>query len=103
MCATEFQVQGLELDWTCVTWDADLRCSREEWSFHDFRASRCQSIHSEENRRNLKNAYRVLLTRARQGMVIFVPPGSAEDPTRPPACYGQTFAYLRGIGLSEAS
>jgi hypothetical protein len=101
-CATEFQVQGLELDWTCVTWDADLRRDREEWSFHDFRGSRWQSIHSEENRRNLKNAYRVLLTRARQGMVIFVPPGSKEDPTRPPACYDQTFSYLRQIGLVEA-
>ena len=100
-CATEFQVQGLELDWTCVTWDADLRRNRNEWSFHDFRASKWQSIHSEENRRNLKNAYRVLLTRARQGMVIFVPPGSTEDPTRAPACYDQTFAYLKGIGLNE--
>jgi len=100
-CATEFQVQGLELDWTCVTWDADLRRDREEWSFHDFRGSRWQSIHSEENRRNLKNAYRVLLTRARQGMVIFVPPGATEDPTRPPGCYDQTFAYLQGIGLKQ--
>jgi len=102
-CATEFQVQGLELGWTCVTWDADLRRSRDEWSFRDFLASGWQSIHSEENRRNLKNAYRVLLTRARQGMVIFVPPGSTEDSTRQPGCYDQTFRYLRTIGLDEVS
>ena len=100
-CATEFQVQGLELDWTCVTWDADLRRNQREWSFHDFRGSQWQSIHSDENRRNLKNAYRVLLTRARQGMVFFVPPGAVEDPTRPPAFYDQTFAYLRDLGLVE--
>jgi hypothetical protein len=102
-CATEFQVQGLELDWTCVTWDADLRRNQNQWSFHNFQASKWQSIHSEENRRNLKNAYRVLLTRARQGMVIFVPPGSPEDPTRPPACYDQTFIYLRRVGLVEVA
>lgn len=88
-CAMEFQVQGLGLDWTCVTWDADRRRDREDWSFHDLRGSRWQGIHSEENRRNLKNAYRVLLKRARQGMVIFVPPGSAEDPTRLPVSYDQ--------------
>jgi hypothetical protein len=101
-CATEFQVQGLELDWACVTWDADFRRSHGAWLFHDFRGNKWQNIHSEENRRNLKNAYRVLLTRARQGMAIFVPPGQASDPTRPPAYYDETFNYLRGLGLSVA-
>ena len=100
-CATEFQVQGLELDWTCVTWDADFRRDRNDWSFHDFRGNKWQNIHSDENRRNLKNAYRVLLTRARQGMAIFVPLGDLEDPTRPPTYYNQTFAYLRSLGLTE--
>jgi hypothetical protein len=100
-CATEFQVQGLELDWACVTWDADFRHDRDEWSCHDFRGNKWQNIRSDENRRNLKNAYRVLLTRARQGMAIFVPPGDPQDPTRPPAYYDQTFAYLRALGLRE--
>ncbi|MCW5634389.1 MAG: DUF2075 domain-containing protein [Rubrivivax sp.] len=98
-CATEFQVQGLELDWACVAWDADLRMGAAEWSHHDFSGSKWKSIHSVENRRNLKNAYRVLLTRARQGMAIFVPPGDREDPTRPPAFYDRTFEYLRDLGL----
>lgn len=98
-CATEFQVQGLELDWTVVTWDADLRASGEEWSYHDFRGKKWQSVIANERRLYLKNAYRVLLTRARQGMVIFVPPGDAEDETRPPRYYDQTFAYLMESGI----
>ncbi len=100
-CATEFQVQGLELDWTCVTWDADFRHDPTGWTFHDFRGNRWQNIRSEENRRNLKNAYRVLLTRARQGMVLFVPQGDAGDPTRSRTYYDQTFSYLRDLGLKD--
>lgn len=98
-CATEFQVQGLELDWTLVTWDADLRHSQGTWSYHDFRGNKWQTIRSQENRRNLKNAYRVLLTRARQGLAIFVPPGSRDDPTRQPLMYDATFQYLLDLGL----
>lgn len=97
--ATEFQVQGLELDWTCVTWDADLRCCGSGWTCHDFRGSRWQNIRNDFNRTYLKNAYRVLLTRARQGMVIFVPPGDGADPTRSPAFYDCTFNYLSELGI----
>lgn len=100
-CATEFQVQGLELDWTVVTWDADLRRTSNGWSFHDFRGSRWQHIKSAENRRNLTNAYRVLMTRARQGMAIFIPPGSPDDPTRPPEHYQPTFQYMRTLGIPQ--
>lgn len=89
--ATEFQVQGLELDWACVTWDGDLRFTGSEWSFHDFRANRWCNIASADHRRYLRNAYRVLLTRARQGMVIFVPPGDPSDPTRSREFYDSTF------------
>ncbi|MDN4589460.1 hypothetical protein DBA29_13260 [Xenophilus aerolatus] len=99
-CATEFQVQGLELDWACVAWDADLRMGPDGWGYHDFSGSKWKNIHSPENKRNLKNAYRVLLTRARQGMAIFVPPGDPEDPTRSPAFYDWTFEYLRDLGLN---
>lgn len=98
-CATEFQVQGLELDWVCVTWDGDLRYAGGDWSYHDFRGTRWNNIKSTDSRSYLKNAYRVLLTRARQGMVIFVPPGDSTDPTRHPAYYDATFKYLAGIGL----
>lgn len=97
--ATEFQVQGLELDWTLVNWDADLRHGAGGWSHHDFRGDKWTNIHNEANRRYLLNAYRVLLTRARQGMVIFVPPGSPSDPTRNPAWYDATFEYLRSAGI----
>jgi hypothetical protein len=100
-CATEFQVQGLELDWACAAWDADLRMTSAGWRHYDFAGSRWKNIHSTENQRNLKNAYRVLLTRARQGMVIFVPAGDEEDATRAPGYYAQTFDYLQGLGLRE--
>jgi hypothetical protein len=97
--ATEFQVQGLELDWTCVTWDGDLRHSNVGWSYHDFRGDRWINIANSENRNYLRNAYRVLLTRARQGMVVFVPPGAVNDPTRSPEFYDRTFNYLTALGI----
>jgi hypothetical protein len=97
--ATEFQVQGLELDWTCVTWDGDLRFTGSGWSFHDFRGHRWQNIRDQQNQMYLRNAYRVLLTRARQGMVVFVPQGEPTDPTRSPAYYDSTFNYLADLGV----
>lgn len=103
--ATEFQVQGLEIDWACVSWDGDLRFADDGWSFHDFRGAKWQNVKNADNRSYLKNAYRVLLTRARQGMVIFVPEGDASDPTRAAAYYDPTFQYLVDLGipiLSEA-
>lgn len=99
--ATEFQVQGLELDWACVTWDGDFRFNDGCWSHHDFRGSRWTNISNPDNRAYLKNAYRVLLTRARQGMVVFVPPGDIGDPSRPPAFYDSTFGYLKKLGIPE--
>lgn len=100
--ATEFQIQGLELDWVCVTWDADLRRRGDGWSHHSFRGDGWTKLHKADRQRYLLNAYRVLLTRARQGMVIFVPPGDREDPTRDPGFYDQTWGYLRELGVAEA-
>jgi hypothetical protein len=97
--ATEFQVQGLELDWTCVTWDGDLRFAGSGWGYHDFRGDRWCNINNPENRVYLRNAYRVLLTRARQGMIVFVPPGDVNDLTRLPSFYDSTFNYLRELGI----
>jgi hypothetical protein len=97
--ATEFQVQGLELDWVCMTWDADLRFAQSDWNYHSFVGSKWTSIHNADRRQYLLNAYRVLLTRARQGMVIFVPAGNSSDPTRTPAYYDSTFQYLAGVGI----
>lgn len=97
--ATEFQVQGLELDWVCVNWDADLRLTPSGWNYHSFAGNKWQSVRKDELKHYLLNAYRVLLTRARQGMVIFVPPGDSSDHTRPPFFYDYTFNYLKEIGL----
>jgi DUF2075 family protein len=97
--ATEYQIQGLELDWVCVTWDADLRHSATGWEHCTFRGDSWTRVRKPERQRYLVNAYRVLLTRARQGMVIFVPPGDAEDPTRDPAWYDAVHSYLAGLGV----
>ena len=97
--ATEFQVQGLELDWVLVMWDADLRFATTDWNYHEFKGSRWNNVHKLDRRQYLKNAYRVLLTRARQGMVIFVPNGDEADATRAATYYDPTFQYLADIGL----
>jgi hypothetical protein len=97
--ATEFHVQGLELDWTCVVWDADFRYTSKGWQHWSFRGNGWQRMLSPERQMYLKNAYRVLLTRARQGMVVVVPRGDDEDPTRNPAYYDQTFDYLSRSGM----
>lgn len=99
--ATEFDIQGLELDWVGVCWDADFRYAERNWCFHSFRGTKWQRVGQEERRLYLKNAYRVLLTRARQGMVVFVPKGDKSDPTRLPAFYDQTYAFLKDCGLVE--
>ena len=97
--ATEFQVQGLELDWVGVVWDADLRYSKDGWRHHSFVGTRWQNVKALDRKHYLENAYRVLLTRARQGMVIVVPEGDTQDPTRAEALYDPTYSYLMSLGL----
>ena len=97
--ATEFHVQGLELDWACVTWDADFRRASNGWEHWSFRGHKWNRVRKPERQMYQKNAYRVLLTRARQGMVIVVPEGDPADPTRSSDYYDPTFAYLRQIGF----
>ncbi len=99
--ATEFHVQGLELDWACVTWDADFRYTKNGWEHRSFVGSKWNYIRKLERQNYLKNAYRVLLTRARQGMVIVVPEGDLKDPTRNPDFYNLTFEYLKAIGFKS--
>jgi hypothetical protein len=99
--ATEFHVQGLELDWGCVTWDADFRYSRDGWTHKSFLGRTWKNIKDPDRQKYLKNAYRVLLTRSRQGMVIVVPPGDKQDPTRHPSFYDPTYEYLKTIGFRE--
>ena len=100
--ASEFDVQGLELDWTCLVWDGDLRRQDNGWSFYEFSGgTKWNKINKEDRKSYLINAYRVLLTRARQGMVICVPEGSADDHTRQPAFYDGTYEYLKLLGIKE--
>lgn len=101
--ATEFQVQGLELDWACVVWDGDLRFNGKAWSHHEFKGTRWNRVNKLERQLYLKNAYRVLLTRARQGMVLVVPEGAEQDPTRSALHYDPTYLFLKSLGISELS
>lgn len=99
--ATEFDIQGLELDWTCLVWDGDFRYDPEgkRWQHFNFRSDKWLNINIEEGRAYQLNAYRVLLTRARQGMVICVPRGDESDATRQPSFYDGTYKYLKSLGL----
>jgi len=97
--ATEFDIQGLELDYSCVIWDADFRYTKNGWDCRSFVGSKWNYIKKAERQMYLKNAYRVLLTRARQGMVIVIPHGDHTDPTRNPEYYDPIFSYLKSIGF----
>ena len=99
--ATQFDIQGLELDWAGVCWDADLRRADGAWQHYAFKGTKWQQVRNETNQLYLLNAYRVLLTRARQGLIVFVPHGDAKDPTRPPAFYDETYAFLVSCGIPE--
>ncbi|WP_416768826.1 DUF2075 domain-containing protein [Sulfurimonas sp. ST-25] len=99
--ATEFDIQGLELDWTCVCWDGDFYLRDNQWVYRKFKGTKWQNINKEVSKNYLLNAYRVLLTRARQGMIIFIPFGTSDDKTRSPEFYEETFEYLRAIGIQE--
>jgi hypothetical protein len=99
--ATEFDIQGLELDWIGMCWDADFRRVGDRWSFHDFLGAGWRNVHDTRRQTYLANAYRVLLTRARQGMVIYVPKGDEADQTRPPQVYDEIARYLKACGIPE--
>ena len=97
--ASEFQVQGLELDWTCVVWDGDFRHTGQAWEHFSFVGTCWQRIRAIDRKAFQKNAYRVLLSRARQGMVIVVPEGDSTDATRDPTFYDGTYKFLESIGI----
>ena len=103
--ASEFKVQGLELDWAIVCWDADLRRNTKNngWDHYLFRGTKWNHRNKIEQQRYLVNSYRVLLTRARQGMILFVPKGDDPeiDPTRNHKFYDDIYNYLIKCGLRE--
>ena len=99
--ATEYHIQGLELDWVCLCWDAGLRRNSDKWEFYRFLGNSYKKRNKEEEKKYLINAYRVLLTRARQGIVVFMPKGDISDPTRAPSYYNETYDYLLNCGFEE--
>jgi hypothetical protein len=99
--ATEFDIQGLELDWVGICWEANLRRNGDRWAHYHFRGTEWQVVRDAVRQTYLANAYRVLLTRARQGMVIYVPPGNAADPTRSPEFYDGIADYLAQCGIAS--
>lgn len=99
--ATEFDIQGLEIDWACVAWGGNFYMNNNGWKYQSFKGSKWQNINKEIDKEYLKNTYRVLLTRARQGMVIFIPESNSNDHTRPKEFYDYTFEYLKKIGIRE--
>jgi hypothetical protein len=98
---TEFDIQGLELDYSLVCWDIDFRFNGKEWEYYRFSGNDWSKVRQKERRIYLKNSYRVLLTRARQGMIIYVPEGNTHDETRLPIYYDGVYNYLKGIGIKE--
>lgn len=99
--ATEFDIQGLELDWTCVAWDGDFYHHKNQWNYKKFTGTTWKNNSNPERVKYLINSYRVLLTRARQGMIIYIPYGNDEDFTRPSMIYDGTFNFLKSIGIKE--
>ncbi len=107
--ATEYDIQGLEIDWSIVAWGADMRYEDGDFACYKFKNSNYEIPQSGWKKRNktepdydyMKNSYRVLLTRARQGLIIFIPKGDNDDPTSLPEFYNSTFAYLKEIGIEE--
>jgi len=97
--ATEFDIQGLEIDWVCLAWDINYYFKNEKWNCQYFSGTKWQNIHNKNDKTYLQNAYRVLLTRARQGLIIFIPNGDDLDHTRPRELYDATFNYLQSCGI----
>lgn len=99
--ATEFDIQGLEIDWACMVWGENFYFDENRWNHQSFKGTKFQNINSITDRNYLKNSYRVLLTRARQGMVIYIPRGDVMDLTRDGKYYDGTYEYLKNIGIEE--
>lgn len=101
VAASEFKIQGLEIDYTVVAWEADYRYVNGQFTYNNFAGSSWSKVNNPIAQEYLKNSYRVLLTRARQGFVVYIPKGNPEDSTRNPEYYNQTYNYLKSIGIQE--
>jgi len=101
--ATEFDIQGLELDWTLLAWDANLRFENNSWKYYNFTGSSWKNVNNLTKQKYLINSYRVLLTRARQGIVIYIPEGNKNDITRQKEYYDGIYNYFQEIGIVKLS
>lgn len=101
LVATEFDIQGLEIDYVCLAWDINFYFKNGEWNYQSFEGTKWKRIISEVDKSYLRNAYRVLMTRARQGLIIFIPNGDDSDQTRPKELYDGTFNFLKSCGILE--
>ena len=101
VAVSEFKIQGLEIDYAVVAWEGDFRFADGIFTYNSFSGSSWSKVNKKIDQDYLKNSYRVLLTRSRQGFIIYVPKGSDEDITRNPAFYDETYAYLKSIGIVE--
>ncbi len=101
VAASEFKVQGLEIDYAVLAWDADLRYTSNGFDYFKFRGIKWNHVNQEQRQHYLKNAYRVLMTRARQGLIIYIPEGDEEDPSRLTEYYEGTYQYLKHVGIKE--
>jgi hypothetical protein len=99
LVATEFDIQGLEIDYVCLAWDINFYYNNGKWNYQSFEGTKWKSINSEIDKSYLRNAYRVLMTRARQGLIIFLPYGDNLDPTRPKELYDSTYKFLVECGI----
>ncbi len=99
LVATEFDIQGLEIDYVCLAWDINFYFNNGEWNYQSFEGTKWKDINSEIDKSYLRNAYRVLMTRARQGLIIFIPYGDNLDPTRPIELYDNTYNFLSSCGI----
>ena len=101
VAASEFKVQGLEIDYAVLAWDADLRYTSNGFDYFKFRGTKWNHVNQEQRQHYLKNAYRVLMTRARQGLIIYIPEGDEEDSSRLTEYYEGTYQYLKHVGIKE--
>lgn len=101
LIATEFDIQGLEIDYVCLAWDINFYFKNGDWNYQSFEGTKWKSIKSEIDKSYLRNAYRVLMTRARQGLIIFIPNGDSSDHTRPNNLYDSTFNFLKECGIPQ--
>jgi len=99
--ATEFDIQGLEIDWVCLAWDINFYINNGRWEYQKFKGTIWQKVKNEREKKFIKNTYRVLLTRARQGIIIFVPYGSESDKTRPIQLYNNIYDFLLSCGFEN--